>query len=63
MSENKDKRIIRMDGQSIPKMQPRENVRIDVRRKIQEMEAQIKKEGLPNFLKRLKEARGSGKKP
>lgn len=63
MSENKDKRIIRMDGQSIPKMQPRENVRIDVRRKIQEMEAQIKKEGLPNFLKRLKEDIGSGKKP
>ena len=62
MSENKDKRIIRMDGQSIPKMQPRENVRIDVRRKIQEMEAQIKKEGWPNFLKRLKEDRGSGKK-
>lgn len=62
MSKHKDKGITRMDGQGIPKMQATEAERVQRRKKIQEMDDKIKKEGLSRFLRQLKGDVGPGEK-
>lgn len=62
MSEKKGEGLFRADGQVIPKMQSSETQRAERRKKIQEMDEKVKKEGLSNLLKWLRGAAGSQKK-